>query len=287
MIRRMYSIFRIVTLYVVFSVLWVYFSDRFLLAMQQRYAVPEIFATYKGWAFILVSGVLLFLLLYRDKRLQEADYSAHLQEKEALINEVRAKNEELLEAYDKTILGWSRVLELRSREVKDHSARVTALTLRLARAVGCRDEDLAHIRRGALLHDIGKMAIDDSIILKNGMLTEEELALMRRHPLFGFEMVSEIEFLRPAIDIMLCHHEKWNGEGYPFGLAGEQIPFFARIFAIADVWDAMVYDRPYREAQSIESVKTYLKSQAGQHFDPHLVAVFLKMVEEEGYELQE
>jgi putative nucleotidyltransferase with HDIG domain len=283
MSRSLRSIFRIVLLYVLFAALWIFFSDQAANYLQARYHLPEMLETYKGFLFVLVSGLLIFSLLYRALRDHEARYDQHLQEKEELLQRLKQKNLDLLEAYDKTIFGWSRVLEMRSREVTDHSRRVTDLTIRLASHLGIGEPDLSHIRRGALLHDIGKMAIPDEIILKNGSLSEEERALIRRHPLLGFEMLSEIEYLRPAIDILLCHHEKWNGEGYPFGLAGDQIPLYARIFAVADVWDALVSERRYREAQSPETAIQYLRSESGQHFDPEIVEAFLKMIAEDGY----
>jgi putative nucleotidyltransferase with HDIG domain len=276
------SIFRIVVNYIVLSAAWIYLSDWFVRTYHETMHLPAFIETYKGWAFILVSGLLIFSLLFTELKKRERVYESHLQEKEQLLEQLRQKNEELSQAYDKTILGWSRVLELRSREVKDHSRRVTELSEKLAKYIGMQDSDLPHIRRGAMLHDIGKMAIPDRIIFKEDGLNEEEWAIMRRHPLFGFEMLSEIEYLRPAIDILLCHHEKWNGEGYPFGLAGEQIPIYARIFAVADVWDALVSERPYRGPQSLESVVEYLRSEAGQHFDPEIVAAFLRMVDEDG-----
>ncbi len=276
------SIFRIVVIYVAISSAWIFLSDWFVRTYQEILHLPQFIETYKGWGFILLSGVLLFSLLYKELKKREKVYESHLEEKEHLLEQLRQKNEELTEAYDKTILGWSRVLELRNREVKDHSRRVTELSERLAKYLGMQDADLAHIRRGALLHDIGKMAIPDRIIFKEDGLNDEEWAIMRRHPLLGFEMLSEIEYLRPAIDVLLCHHEKWNGEGYPFGLAGEQIPVYARIFAVADVWDALVSERPYRGPQSLESVEAYLRSEAGQHFDPEIVAAFLRMIDEDG-----
>lgn len=287
MSRYSRSILRIVLLYVVFSALWIFFTDLAANYLQARYAFPEIIETIKGWLFILASGGLIFWLLHNELKRNEARYKQHLQEKEELLQKLSLKNIELLEAYDKTIFGWSRVLELRNREVTDHSRRVTELTVRLAERLGVQEPDLSNIRRGALLHDIGKMAIPDDIVFKKGVLSEEERAFIQRHPLLGFEMVSEIEYLRPAIDILLCHHEKWNGEGYPFGLAGEQIPFFARIFAVADVWDALVSERRYRGAQAPEVAIKYLQSEAGQHFDPRIVEVFLKMIAEDGYLLEE
>jgi len=284
MSRSLGGIFRIVLAYVVFSAIWIYFSDQLVNYLQVEYNLSPMIETYKGWIFILFSGLLLFLLLNNELKEQEIHYNEHLQEKENLLQKLSRKNMDLLEAYDKTIFGWSRVLEMRDREVTDHSRRVTELTVRLAKCLGICEPDLSHIRRGALLHDIGKMAIPDAIILKNGSLSDKERSLIRRHPLLGFEMLSEIEYLRPAIDILLCHHEKWNGEGYPFGLAGEQIPLYARIFAVADVWDAMVSERRYRGAQSPQIAIEYLQAEAGQHFDPQIVEAFLKMLadEEEG-----
>ncbi len=283
MSRNLRSILRIVLLYVIFAALWIFVTDLAANYLQARYAVPETIETIKGLLFILASGGLLFLLLHNELKENEAHYKQHIQEKEDLLQKLSLKNLELIEAYDKTIFGWSRVLELRNREVTDHSRRVTELTVRLAERLGVQEPDLSNIRRGALLHDIGKMAIPDDIVFKNGVLSEEERALIQRHPLLGFEMVSEIEYLRPAIDILLCHHEKWNGEGYPFGLAGEQIPLFARIFAVADVWDALISERRYRGAQAPEVAIKYLQSEAGRHFDPQIVEVFLKMIAEEGY----
>jgi putative nucleotidyltransferase with HDIG domain len=230
---------------------------------------------------VLVSGGFFYWLLYRELKQREQDWQGHMAEKERLIEQVNQKNQELLDAYNRTIAGWSLMLEKRNREVKDHSRRVTELTVQLAEYMGIQEPDLSHIRRGAMLHDIGKMAIEDAVIQKNGDLTEEDRAIIRRHPLFGFEMLSEIEYLRPALDILLCHHEKWNGEGYPFGLAGEQIPLFARIFSVVDVYDALTSQRTYRSAITQEQAAEYLREESGQHFDPRIVETFLEMLERE------
>ncbi|RPJ50854.1 MAG: HD domain-containing protein [Chloroflexi bacterium] len=283
MSRNYRSILRVVFLYLLFSVLWILSTDRLAHFLEVTYNFPKEIETYKGLLFVIISAALLFFMLYRELRGREADYQEHLAEIERLYLQLKTKNVELLDAYDRTIFGWSRVLEMRNREVKDHSRRVTELTLRLARYLGVSEADLVHIRRGALLHDIGKMAIPDAVILKEGELSEEERALVRRHPLFGFEMVSEIEFLRPAMDILLCHHEKWDGTGYPFGLSGEQIPLYARIFAVVDVWDAFTSDdRSYRRADPPEVAAEYLRAQAGEHFDPFIIEAFLKMLDESG-----
>ncbi len=277
------SIFRVVILYLAFSMLWIFFSDELAYFLEVNYGLPRQIETLKGIAFILISGVLLFMLLFRVLKERDQEYSQHLAEKERLLDQLRAKNEELLDAYDKTIFGWSRVLEMRSREVKDHSRRVTDLTIRLARYLKVPEEDLVHIRRGALLHDIGKMAISDKVMLKDDNLDDDERALIRRHPLFGFEMLSEIEYLRPAMDILLCHHERWDGTGYPFGLAGEQIPYYARIFSVVDVFDALCSDdRPYRKPDPPDVAAEYLSAQAGEQFDPKIVKAFLEMLEKEG-----
>jgi putative nucleotidyltransferase with HDIG domain len=277
----MQSILRLILYYIVFSALWILFSDWVSNILQQRYNLPAVIETIKGLIFVLVSGGFFYWLLYRELKQREQDWQGHMAEKERLIEQVNQKNQELLDAYNRTIAGWSLMLEKRNREVKDHSRRVTELTVQLAEYMGIQEPDLSHIRRGAMLHDIGKMAIEDAVIQKNGDLTEEDRAIIRRHPLFGFEMLSEIEYLRPALDILLCHHEKWNGEGYPFGLAGEQIPLFARIFSVVDVYDALTSQRTYRSAITQEQAAEYLREESGQHFDPRIVETFLEMLERE------
>lgn len=191
-----------------------------------------------------------------------------------LFESLEQSNLELTYAYDATIEGWSRALDLRDRETEGHTRRVAKITLDLARAIGVEKESLLHIRRGALLHDIGKMGIPDYILLKEGPLDESEWEIMRKHPLFAFEMLSPIKYLTPALDIPYYHHEKWDGTGYPHGLAGEKIPIAARIFAIADVWDALLSDRPYRKAWSKEETLAYILENSGAHFDPQIVEVF-------------
>jgi HD-GYP domain-containing protein (c-di-GMP phosphodiesterase class II) len=155
---------------------------------------------------------------------------------------------------------------------------VTDMTLRVARTMGMADVELTPVRRGALLHDIGKMGIPDAILLKPGPLTDEEWTIMRRHPTYALQLLSPIAFLRPALDIPYCHHEKWDGSGYPRGIKGEQIPLAARIFAVVDVWDALRSDRPYRPAWPEEKVREHVSSQAGTHFDPQVVEAFLHLI---------
>lgn len=195
-----------------------------------------------------------------------------------LFHELEQSNRDLIKAYDETIEGWSRALELRDQETEGHTQRVTEMTIELARAYGVPEEEIAHIRRGALLHDIGKMGIPDSILLKSGELTEEEREIMRMHPVLAYRMLSDISFLRKAMEIPYYHHEHWDGSGYPFGLKGEKIPLAARLFAIVDVWDALRSDRPYRKAWSRAEVIEYIRSLSGKQFDPHIVEIFLKMI---------
>lgn len=200
-----------------------------------------------------------------------------------LIEQLRRSNQELLLAYDTTIEGWSRAMDLRDRETEGHTQRVTQLTLKLAQRMGITGETLTHLRRGALLHDIGKMGIPDHILHKPGPLTDEEWQIMRQHPVYAVEMLSSIEYLKPALEIPGFHHEKWDGSGYPYGLKGEAIPMGARIFAIVDVWDALTSDRPYRKAWTREKTVEYIREQSGKHFDPKVVEAFLKMMEEEPF----
>jgi PAS domain S-box-containing protein/putative nucleotidyltransferase with HDIG domain len=180
-------------------------------------------------------------------------------------------------AYDSTLEGWSRALDLRDKETEGHTLRVTELAEHLGRAMGIGDADLVQMRRGALLHDIGKMAVPDHILFKPGKLTDEEWAIMRQHPQHAYDMLSPIAYLRPALDIPYAHHEKWDGSGYPRGLKGEQIPLAARIFAVVDVWDGIISARSYHPAQPEAVALEYIRSSAGTHFDPRVVAAFLGM----------
>ncbi|MEO8286395.1 MAG: HD domain-containing phosphohydrolase [Chloroflexota bacterium] len=194
-----------------------------------------------------------------------------------LFQDLQRYNLELSLAYDTTLEGWSHALDLRDHETEGHTQRVTDMTMRLARSMNLDEADMVHIRRGALLHDIGKMGIPDAILLKPGPLNDDEWAIMRLHPVYAFELLSPISFLHHALDIPYNHHEKWDGTGYPRGLKGEQIPLAARIFAIVDVYDALRSDRPYRRAWSEERVMAHIKSLSGTHFDPQVVQAFLQI----------
>jgi len=198
-----------------------------------------------------------------------------------LFQSLQRANLDLMLAYDSTLEGWSTALDLRDRETQGHTQRVTELTLRLARAMGVRDEELIHVRRGALLHDIGKMGIPDSILLKPGPLTDEEWIIMKKHPVYAYELLAPIAYLRPVLDIPYSHHEKWDGTGYPRGLKEARIPQAARIFAVADVWDALRSDRPYRPAWPRERALAHIQEQVGRHFEPAVADVFFNLIASE------
>lgn len=194
-----------------------------------------------------------------------------------LFEHLQRSHTELLMAYDTTIEGWSRALDYRDRETEGHSRRVTEMAERLAQVVGMTDEEIVHVRRGALLHDIGKLGVPDNILLKAGALTDAEKEIMKKHPDIAYKLLAPIPFLRAAVDIPYSHHEKWDGSGYPRGLAGKEIPLAARVFAVVDIWDALRSDRPYRHAWPQEAVREYIESEAGKSLDPEIVDVFLTM----------
>jgi HD-GYP domain-containing protein (c-di-GMP phosphodiesterase class II) len=200
------------------------------------------------------------------------------------FNRSLEKNETLLnkleQSYEVTLDSWSRALDMRDKETEGPTQRVSELTLRIAQRMNFSKEELTHMRRGALLHDIGKLGVPDSILLKAGPLTDDEASFMRQHTQFAYDLIHPIEYLRPALDIPTTHHEKWDGSGYPRGLKGKQIPLSARIFAIADVYDALTSDRPYRAAWSHEKAIQYIREQSGSHFDPQIVSIFLQEIED-------
>jgi len=206
-----------------------------------------------------------------------ADQAAVAIDNARMFGKLQKANAELKDAYEATLKGWALTLELRDKETEGHTQRVTALTKTLAKKLGINGQELEHIERGALLHDIGKLAIPDDILLKRGGLTLTERKFMELHPEFAKDLLENIEYLHPAIDIPYCHHEKWDGSGYPQNLRGEEIPFAARIFAVVDVWDALTSERPYREPMDPEEVRQIIWADSGKHFDPLVVEAFLEL----------
>jgi len=249
----------------------------------------EGFAAYFGVPLIAkgeVKGVLE--VFHRSPLAPEPDWLSFLEtlggqaaiaiDNAQLFDNLQRSNVDLTLAYDATIEGWSRALDLRDKETEGHTLRVTEMTERLAKAVGLPVDEFVHIRRGALLHDIGKMGVPDAILLKPGPLTDEEWVVMKKHPVYAHEMLAPIAYLKPALDIPYCHHEKWDGTGYPRGLKGEQVPLAARLFAVVDVWDALRSDRTYRPGWPEEKVVEHIKAASGSHFDPKVAQAFLNVI---------
>ena len=191
---------------------------------------------------------------------------------------MRDSSRKISEAYDQTLEVLAGTLEMRDIDTEEHSRRVTDLTVRLAEKMGASEEEIENMYRGALLHDIGKISIPDSVLLKEGPLSEDEWKVMKTHPTTAYEVLSQVEYLRPSLDIPYCHHERWNGSGYPRGLKGEEIPLAARIFAVVDVYDALTSDRPYRKAWSKEKTVEYLLENSGKLFDPAVIEKFLEIL---------
>ena len=254
--------FRIVAVYALVGGLWIWLSDG---AIDAMFNSPEAITraqNLKGWFFIAVTSGLLYGLI-----------RAHFQALDERHLALRA-------SYHQTIRGWIRVMDLRHEETRDHTERVAAMTAAFGRVAGLDSDELDVLWRGALLHDIGKIGIPDRILVKPGALDEDEWRVMRTHPDIGRRILSDIEFLRPSTDIPWCHHEKWDGSGYPRGLSGRDIPKAARLFAIVDVWDALSHERVYKPAWPEHEVLEYLRQEAGSHFDPELADLFLRHYDE-------
>ena len=257
------SQYRIVSIYLLLGVLWIFFSDmavEFLFESKEQLIFAQ---NIKGWCFITFTGLLLFVLISKD------------------INKANAANTQLINSYEQTIKGWVHVMDLHNKETKDHTQRVAIMTIELAKIYGITNKDeLDIIGRGAVLHDIGKIGISDAVLLKQGRLNESEWSQIKMHPQIAHDIISNINFLNPSIDIPYHHHEKWDGSGYPTGLKGESIPIAARLFAVIDVWDALIHSRVYKPAWPEHEVLSYIKEGSGKHFDPKIVNLFLENYEQ-------
>ena len=258
---------KVAVVYLVFAMAWIVLSDRVV-----RWTIPDAdavswFQTAKGLGFVVVSAVVIFVLSRRY--LDRAERTAEM----------------LKEAYEQTLEGWAAALDIRDHSTGEHTARVTELTVALARRFGIDGDDLDDIQRGATLHDIGKMAVPDAVLGKVGPLDADDWALIRQHPDMAVRMLQGVSFLEPALVIPWCHHEKWDGTGYPRGLAGRDIPFPARLFAVVDVYDALTSERPYREPITMRAALGRIENESGSHFDPEVVDEFVEMMlerQEEG-----
>jgi HD-GYP domain-containing protein (c-di-GMP phosphodiesterase class II) len=250
--------FKIVSLYFFFGALWIFFSDLLVENIFNTTQELTFVQNIKGWLFIAVTGIALFVLI-----------------KKALDEKI-AINRKLINSYDQTIRGWIKVMDLRHQETKDHTTRVSKMTVELSKHMGITErEELKRIETSAILHDVGKIGIPDSILIKPGPLTSEEFDVIKTHPQIAYDILYDIDYLRNCIDIPFCHHEKWNGEGYPRGISGDTIPIAARIFAVIDVWDALTHARVYKDAWPESKVLQYIEEKSGNQFDPSVVKTFL------------
>jgi putative nucleotidyltransferase with HDIG domain len=247
---------RIVAVYVAFSLAWILVGDRLAQAASPGGDHRLLIEDAKGTLFVLISGAVVYALVTQHDQRQQA----------ARLAQERA--------YDETLAGWAAALDLRDRSTAQHTSRVTALTVALAQRAGIEDPELVQVRRGATLHDIGKMGVADDILRKPGALDDDEWAQMRRHPELAVEFLHAVSYLEEALDIPWCHHERWDGTGYPRGLAGEQIPFPARLFSVVDVYDAVTSDRPYRGPMTHDEAMALVREGSGTQFDPDAVRIF-------------
>ncbi|UGB39332.1 HD-GYP domain-containing protein [Frateuria soli] len=249
--------FRIAFGYVALASLWIWLSDRALELLVLDPAQRLWAQSTKGWFFVSMTGLMLYWMIGRD------------------LKRLAAINSQLVRGHEQSLRVLVSAMDIRHKETGDHSDRVMRMALGLARLAGVQDGELPALKFGALLHDIGKLAIPDAILIKPGKLDEAEMAHMRRHPEIGRDLMEQVDFLRDAVDIPYAHHERWDGSGYPRGLRGEEIPLAARIFSIVDVWDALSFPRVYKPAWPEEDVMAYLRGAAGSQLDPHLVGLFL------------
>jgi putative nucleotidyltransferase with HDIG domain len=261
-------------IYLVVSGLWIWLSDFILVLYVRDLELLSRLQTAKGWIFVITTSIILYLVL-KGYMVRHRQLDAERLQTES---QLRESEERLRRAYEATIEGWSLAMDLHDKEIVGHTRRVTDLTMALARQMNIPEDELMHIRHGALLHDIGKMGIPDEILRKPDQLSTEERDVMEKHPMYAFEMLQSISYLDKALEIPLLHHERWDGSGYPFGYRGEQIPISARIFAVVDVYDALTNDRPYRSASLKQDAVEYIRQQSGSLFDPKIVGEFLEFI---------
>lgn len=250
---------QIVLVYLTVGILWISLSDLAVTLLFQNIDHIIFAQNIKGWGFIVITALLLFFLTRKE------------------INAVIEVNTKLVENYEQMMSGWVHLIDLRHRETKNHTDRVTKMTLKLTKLFGITDlAELNNIKWGATLHDIGKIGLSDEILTKPGKLDPAEWEEMKMHPQIANDILSNIDYLIPCRDIPYCHHEKWDGSGYPQGIKGDAIPITARIFAVIDVWDALIHSRVYKPAWPEEKVLQHIKEQSGVHFDPDIVKLFLE-----------
>lgn len=260
--ERMKTQHRVVAVYLVVASAWIYGSDTLAASLVQSPDLLNLVQHVKGAAFVLLTALLLYTLVRRD------------------VTALEQATRSVTDSYDHTIRGWIELMDLRHHETRDHIERVARMTVALARLAGYSGEALQRIERGAILHDVGKVGISDAILLKPGKLDEAEWAQMKEHPTVAYRLMSEIEFLRDCTDIPYCHHERWDGTGYPRGLKGPAIPLPARLFAVIDVFDALRSPRVYKPAWPEHEVVAYLRRESGHHLDPDAVTLFLANLRE-------
>ena len=253
---------RTVLAYVVVASLWIWLSNRVLLGIVHDTDTLSLLQSVKGTFFVVVTGGMLYVMIDRD------------------IRRLARTNRSLLEGNEQALRVLVHAMDIRHKETSDHSDRVMRMTVALARLAGVQGDELRKLRIGALLHDIGKLALPDAILIKPGPLTPDEIALMRTHPRIGHDLLQRVDFLRDVVEIPFSHHERWDGGGYPRGLYGEQIPLAARVFSVVDVWDALSFPRVYKPAWPEDEVLAYLQQIAGSQLDPSVVALFLEHYEE-------
>jgi HD-GYP domain-containing protein (c-di-GMP phosphodiesterase class II) len=277
MVKNKASVEHTVLLYVIFASLWVFLAEQVPALISGNSAVLSFLHVYRGIGFVVFSGILIYILLLAGSSKDLGKLTEKIPGWQKSAEDVKPSGKELSNDLDALIERWAQALELRNQESAIHCRRITEMTVQLGKAFGLSEEDLVNIRRGAYLHDIGKMALPDSILMKNGPLTDDERATMQQHPDVACQLLFGIPSLASALDIPYCHHEKWDGSGYPRRLKGSHIPLPARIFAVIDVWDALTSERPFRDALPERAALTYIRSQSGSHFDPEVVEKFLEL----------